>query len=59
MFIRSVEDSDISRAGILLAKVFLQTNLPANYVAIALNLSRMPIYSKFRFNGLREIRIWE
>ena len=38
-FIRSVEDWDISRAGILLAKVFLHANLPANYVSIALHLS--------------------
>ena len=44
-FISTVEGWDISRAGILLAKVFLQANLPAIYVAITIHLSRITIYS--------------
>ena len=53
-FISSVEDGDISRTGILLAKVCLQANLPGKYVASALDVSRMTIYSWFRGKYLRD-----
>ena len=49
-----LDDGDISKAGILLAKLCIQANLPAKYVAIALNVSRMTIYSWFRGSYLRE-----
>lgn len=53
-FISSVDDGDISRTGILLAKVCLQANLPGKYVASALDVSRMTIYSWFRGKYLRD-----
>lgn len=53
-FIDLVELADPSKAGIILAKVCLRAKLPAKYIAVAMNVSRMTIYSWFRGNPLRE-----
>lgn len=53
-FIELIETTDSNRTGINLAKVCLKANLPANYVAILMNVSRMTIYSWFRGKPLRD-----
>ena len=53
-FITLVEEADPSRVGIMLAKVCLKAKLPAKYVAKAMNVSRMTMYSWFRGKPLRD-----
>jgi hypothetical protein len=53
-FITLVDAADPSRTGIILAKVCLKANLPAKYIAVAMNVSRMTIYSWFRGKAIRD-----
>lgn len=48
-----VNKSNPNRAGIALANACIKANLPAKYVAIALKVTRMTIYSWFRGSPIR------
>lgn len=47
-FIEIVRASDSESAGVALAKVCIEANLPAAYVAGILNVSRVTIHAWFR-----------
>ncbi|NBS71304.1 hypothetical protein EBT31_20705 [bacterium] len=47
-FIEQLEKSNPNRAGIALAHACVQGNLPAKYVAYALEVTRMTVFSWFR-----------
>jgi hypothetical protein len=48
-----VNSSNPNYPGIALAKACIQANLPAKYVAVALNVTRMTLYSWFRGRPIR------
>ena len=52
--IDEVNRSNPNNFGIALAKACINANLPAKYVAIALNVSRMTVHGWFRGAPLRE-----
>lgn len=54
-FLLELDKNDGTGLGILLARVCVAGNLPATYVAGALNISRMTVYSWFRGSGVREL----
>ena len=47
-FIEGLENANPQRAGIALAQACVKGNLPAKYVAYALEVTRMTVYSWFR-----------
>lgn len=51
--LKLVNDSNPNYPGIALAKACIQANLPAKYVAVALNVTRMTLYSWFRGKPIR------
>jgi hypothetical protein len=53
-FLIEVHHLDAERLGVQFAKVCINANLPAMYVANALGVSRMTIYSWFRGKPLRD-----
>lgn len=53
-FLLGLADASPGRLGIRLARACVEANLPATYVAKALEVSRMSIYSWFRGQGIRE-----
>ena len=53
--IKEVSNRDPSyNSGIALAQACIKANLPAKYVAVALNVSRMTVHSWFRGAPIRE-----
>jgi hypothetical protein len=53
-FLIKLHKLDDSRTGVKLAKACVSANLPAMYVASALGVTRMTIYSWFRGKPLRD-----
>jgi len=53
-FLINVHKLDAEREGVKLAKACIKANLPAHYVANALGVSRMTIYSWFRGKPIRD-----
>lgn len=53
-FLRELAANKSSHLGVQLAKACVASNIPATYVAIALDSSRMTVYSWFRGSGMRE-----
>jgi hypothetical protein len=53
-FLIAMHQGNPRRIGVLLAKSCVKANLPAKYVAVALNVSRMSLYSWFRGRPIRE-----
>ena len=49
-----VKKSNPNKTGIALANACIAANLPAKYVAVALNVTRMTLYSWFRGSPIRE-----
>ena len=52
-FLIELYKSNTENAGIALAMASVKANLPAKYVAIALGVSRMTVYSWFRGKPIR------
>ncbi len=52
-FIEGLENANPQRAGIALAQACVKGNLPAKYVAYALEVTRMTVYSWFRGGHIR------
>lgn len=53
-FLIEVNQLDAERTGVKLAKACIAANIPALYVASAMGVSRMTIYSWFRGKPLRD-----
>ena len=53
-FLIGMHQANPRRAGVALAKACVKANLPAKYVAVALGVSRMTIYSWFRGKPIRD-----
>lgn len=53
-FLRDLEKSNLNTLGIQLAKLCVKANLPATYVAVALDTTPTTVYSWFRGQGIRE-----
>jgi hypothetical protein len=53
-FIDELLASQSDKLGVQLGRVCYQANLPATYVAKALGVSRVTVYSWFRGQGMRE-----
>jgi hypothetical protein len=53
-FLQEMNQADPHRAGVALARACVNANLPAKYVAVALNVTRMTIYSWFRGKPIRD-----
>jgi predicted transcriptional regulator len=53
-FLIAMNQADPYRAGVALAKACVKANLPAKYVASALGVTRMTIYSWFRGKPIRD-----
>jgi hypothetical protein len=49
-----VNNSNPNKTGIALASACIKANLPAKYVAVALKVTRMTLYSWFRGSPIRE-----
>lgn len=52
--IELVKNSNPNKTGIALASACIKANLPAKYVAVVLNVTRMTLYSWFRGKPIRE-----
>jgi hypothetical protein len=52
-FVDQVKKQDPNEPGIALAQACVNANLPAKYVAVALKVTRMTLYSWFRGKPLR------
>jgi hypothetical protein len=52
-FITELEKANPNRAGIALARACVKGNLPAKYVAYALDVTRMTVFSWFRGAPIR------
>ena len=52
-FIAGLDEANPNRAGIALAHACVEGNLPAKYVAFALEVTRMTVYSWFRGGHIR------
>jgi len=52
-FIAELETANPNRAGIALANACVKGNLPAKYVAYALDVTRMTVFSWFRGGHIR------
>ena len=53
-FLIAMHKGNPRRIGVTLAKSCVKANLPAKYVAVALKVSRMSLYSWFRGRPIRE-----
>jgi hypothetical protein len=53
-FLVALKDGDPNRLGVKLGRVCVEANLPAAYVAKALDTSRTTVYAWFRGQGIRE-----
>ena len=53
-FLRELERSKLNTLGIQLAKLCVKANIPATYVAVALDTTPTTVYSWFRGQGIRE-----
>jgi hypothetical protein len=53
-FLRSLAEGDPNSLGIRLGRLCVDANIPAAYVAVALECSRMTVYSWFRGGGVSE-----
>jgi hypothetical protein len=52
--LRQLNNPEKITLGVELGRLCVQANLPAAYVAVALECSRMSVYSWFRGTGIRE-----
>lgn len=53
-FLLNLQKADNTRLGVQLGRLCVEANLPAAYVAKALETSRISIYNWFRGGGIRE-----
>ena len=53
-FIEGLDKANPNRAGIALAQACVTANLPAKYVAYALDVTRMTVFSWFRGGYIRQ-----
>ena len=53
-FLLDLQRADPTRLGVQLGRLCVEANLPAAYVARALEISRMSVYKWFRGKGMRE-----
>ena len=53
-FLLELSESTSEHLGIQLAKLCVKANLPATYVAVALETTKTTVYSWFRGQGVRE-----
>lgn len=53
-FLLNLAKADASRLGVQLGRLCVEANLPAVYVAKALETSRISVYNWFRGGGIRE-----
>lgn len=53
-FLRELSEADPGSTGVKLGRLCVDANLPAVYVARALEVSRMTVYSWFRGRGVNE-----
>jgi hypothetical protein len=53
-FLLSLQEADGNRLGVRLGRLCVEANLPAAYVAKALETSRISVYNWFRGGGIRE-----
>jgi hypothetical protein len=53
-FLLELSESTSDGLGVQLAKLCVKANLPATYVAVALETTRTTVYSWFRGQGVRE-----
>lgn len=53
-FLLNLQKADATRLGVQLGRLCVEANLPAAYVAKALETSRMSVYNWFRGGGIRE-----
>ena len=53
-FLLDLQRADPTRIGVQLGRLCVEANLPAAYVAAALETSRMSVYKWFRGGGVRE-----
>ena len=56
-FLRELHASKSEGLGVQLAKICVKSNVPAAYVAVALEVSRITVYNWFRGGGIREDKI--
>ena len=53
-FLVALKDGDPNRLGVRLGRLCVEANIPAAYVAKALDTSRTTVYAWFRGQGIRE-----
>jgi len=53
-FLRELMEADPSSLGVRLGRLCVEANIPAAYAAVALECSRMTVYSWFRGKGVSE-----
>jgi hypothetical protein len=53
-FLVALKDGDPNRLGVRLGRLCVEANIPAAYVAKALETSRTTVYAWFRGQGIRE-----
>lgn len=53
-FLLALQQADGDRLGVRLGRLCVEANLPASYVAKALETSRISLYNWFRGKGIRE-----
>lgn len=53
-FLIALKDGDPNRLGVKLGRLCVEANIPAAYVAKALDTSRTTVYAWFRGQGIRE-----
>jgi len=53
-FLVALKDGDPNRLGVRLGRLCVEANLPAAYIAKALQTSRTTVYAWFRGQGIRE-----
>jgi len=53
-FLIGMHQANPRRAGVALAQACVKANLPAKYVAVALKVTRMTVYSWFRGKPIRD-----
>lgn len=53
-FLLELSSSTADTIGVQLARLCIKANLPATYVAVALETTRTTVYSWFRGQGIRE-----
>lgn len=53
-FLAELHRNDSNSLGVRLARLCVNANLPATYIAVALETTRTTVYSWFRGQGIRE-----